>query len=46
MEGESSQKHVQEETMHEQDETIDVTHMVARIDTIENTMQLMLEQMR
>ena len=46
MEGESSQQHMSEENMHEQDETIDVTHMVARIDTIESTMQLMLEQMK
>lgn len=46
MESESLQKCVLDETMHDEDETVDVTTMVARLDSIENTMHLVLDQIK
>ena len=46
MEGESSHWSMPKETMHDKDETINITNIVTHVDTIENTMHLVLEQMQ
>ena len=45
MEGESSHGQDTEQTMQDDEETLDVTTMVTRIDSLESTMLLMMNNM-
>ena len=46
MDDETSQHQEIEQRVHDEDETLDVIVMVSHIDSLEQTMHLMMEQMR